>query len=47
MASGHVDAIMHGRVLISNNNWLADAAKQLHDHDFQVYNHLYQRGQVR
>lgn len=39
------DLIMEGRVLLRNINWLADAAKELHDHQYQPFNAAYQRGQ--
>ncbi|UQS86179.1 NADH:flavin oxidoreductase/NADH oxidase (plasmid) [Nicoliella spurrieriana] len=39
------DLILEGRALLRNTNWLSDAAKQLHDHDFKAYNGSYQRGQ--
>lgn len=34
-------------LLIRNVNWLADAAEELRDTNFEVYNHSYQRGQSR
>ncbi|MBW1606059.1 NADH:flavin oxidoreductase/NADH oxidase [Lactobacillus sp. Sy-1] len=39
------DLILEGRALLRNTNWLSDAAKQLHDHDFKPYNASYERGQ--
>ena len=47
LQTGQADLIQVGRGLIRNVNWLADAAESLHDHDFQVYNNSYKRGQVR
>lgn len=47
LQTGQADLIQVGRGLIRNVNWLADAAETLHDHDFQVYNNSYKRGQVR
>ncbi len=47
LQTGQADLIEVGRGLIRNVNWLADAAEDLHDHDFKVYNNSYQRGQVR
>ncbi len=41
------DLILQGRALIRNVNWLADAAEELRDTNFEVYNHSYQRGQRR
>lgn len=46
LQAGEADLIMEGRVLIRNVNWLSDAAKVLHDHDYKEYNNSYQRGQV-
>lgn len=40
------DAIMLGRTLLRNTNWLNDAAKVLHDHSFKPFNHSYVRGQL-
>lgn len=39
------DLILEGRGLLRNVNWLADAAKELHDSAFRVYNDSYERGQ--
>lgn len=47
LQTGQADLIQVGRGLIRNVNWLADAAETLHDHNFQVYNNSYKRGQVR
>ncbi|NQP64976.1 NADH:flavin oxidoreductase/NADH oxidase [Streptococcus suis] len=47
LQNGQADLIQVGRGLIRNVNWLAEAAEVLHDHDFQVYNASYQRGQVK
>jgi len=40
------DLITEGRALLRNPNWVAYAAKELHDHDLEsfVYNHSYYRG---
>ena len=39
--------ILQGRAHIRNVNWLADAAEELRDTNFKMYNHSYQRGQRR
>ena len=39
------DLVAVGRGLIRNPNWLADAAKELKDTNFKIYNHSYFRGQ--
>ncbi|MHC5269816.1 oxidoreductase [Enterococcus sp. LJL98] len=39
------DLVAIGRGLLRNTNWLADAAQQLHDQAFKVFNHSYLRGQ--
>ncbi|WP_035191074.1 tRNA-dihydrouridine synthase [Ligilactobacillus equi] len=44
LQNDQADLIEVGRELIAQPNWPAQAAKQLHDHDFSVYNHSYQRG---
>ncbi|MFC3932124.1 oxidoreductase [Streptococcus dentapri] len=41
------DLIEVGRGLIRNPNWPAEAATVLHDHDFEVYNNSYKRGQFK
>lgn len=41
------DLVVLGRELLRNPNWLVEAANDLHDHDFKVYNHSYQRGQMK
>ncbi|MFV0558272.1 MAG: NADH:flavin oxidoreductase/NADH oxidase [Enterococcus sp.] len=46
LQSNQADLILQGRALIRNINWLADAAKILHETDYQVYNHSYFRGQI-
>ncbi|MFV0559626.1 MAG: NADH:flavin oxidoreductase/NADH oxidase [Enterococcus sp.] len=46
LQTNQADLILEGRALIRNVNWLADAAKVLHDKNFTVYNHSYQRGQI-
>ena len=40
------DLILEGRAFLRNTNWLSDAARVLHDHDFKAYNASYQRGQI-
>ncbi|MHA8111252.1 oxidoreductase [Lactobacillaceae bacterium Melli_B4] len=45
LENDQADLILEGRAMIRNTNWLNDAAKQLHDHDFKAYNASYQRGQ--
>lgn len=40
-----VDLVAIGRGLLRNGNWLADAAKELRDETFEVFNHSYFRGQ--
>lgn len=40
-----VDLVAIGRGLLRNTNWLADAAKELYDQEFKVFNHSYFRGQ--
>lgn len=45
LQTNQTDLVAIGRGLIRNTNWLADAAKELKEHDFQVYNHSYFRGQ--
>lgn len=47
LQNGQADLIQVGRGLIRNANWLADAASILHDHDYEVYNASYARGQVK
>lgn len=47
LQNGQADLIQVGRGLIRNTNWLADAAEVLHDHDYEVYNDSYKRGQVK
>lgn len=42
----HADLILEGRVLLRDINWLADAAKELHDYQYQPFNDSYQRGQL-
>ncbi|MEJ6400953.1 oxidoreductase [Nicoliella lavandulae] len=39
------DLILEGRAMIRNTNWLSDAARALHDHNFKPYNASYERGQ--
>ncbi|MGT2833130.1 NADH:flavin oxidoreductase/NADH oxidase [Streptococcus halotolerans] len=46
LQNGQADLILLGRGILRNVNWLADAAAILHDHDYEVYNHSYKRGQV-
>lgn len=40
------DLIFEGRALLRNPNWVAKAAKALHEHDLEqfAYNHSYYRG---
>lgn len=45
LQNNQADLIMEGRALLRNTNWLADAAKELHDHDFKVFDASYERGQ--
>ncbi|MEG0294284.1 NADH:flavin oxidoreductase/NADH oxidase [Enterococcus sp.] len=45
LQTNQTDLVAIGRGLIRNTNWLADAAKELKERDFQVYNHSYFRGQ--
>ncbi|UQS84887.1 NADH:flavin oxidoreductase/NADH oxidase [Apilactobacillus apisilvae] len=45
LQNNQADLIMEGRALLRNTNWLADAANDLHDHDFKVFNDSYKRGQ--
>ena len=45
LQTNQADLILQGRALIRNVNWLADAAEELRDTNFEVYNHSYQRGQ--
>ena len=47
LQTNQADLILQGRALIRNINWLADAAEELRDTNFEVYNHSYQRGQRR
>lgn len=47
LADGQADLILQGRALLRNTNWLADAARLLHDKDWKPYNHSYLRGQGR
>lgn len=42
-----VDLILQGRELLRNTNWLAEAALELHDSEFKVYNGSYERGQKK
>ena len=44
LQTNQADLILQGRALIRNINWLADAAEELRDTNFEVYNHSYQRG---
>lgn len=46
LRNDQADLIEVGRALIKNVNWLADAARQLHDQNFRVFNESYQRGQI-
>ncbi|WP_026181942.1 oxidoreductase [Alloscardovia criceti] len=43
LESGHADLIEVGRGLLNNPQWAQKAAVSLHDQDFQVYNHSYDR----
>lgn len=45
LQNNQADLIFEGRGLIRNTNWLSDAAKELHDHDFKPFNDSYHRGQ--
>lgn len=45
LQNNQADLILQGRALIRNVNWLADAAKELKDKEFQVFNQSYFRGQ--
>ncbi|MHC5248996.1 oxidoreductase [Enterococcus sp. LJL90] len=45
LQNNQADLVLQGRALIRNVNWLADAAVQLRDTNFQVYNNSYLRGQ--
>lgn len=45
LQTNQADAILIGRALIRNVNWLNDAAIVLHDSDFTPYNGSYVRGQ--
>lgn len=45
LQTNQADAILIGRALLRNTNWLSEAATTLHDHDFKPYNHSYLRGQ--
>ena len=40
------DLVLQGRALLRNTNWLADAAEDLHDKNFKVFNASYERGQI-
>lgn len=42
---GHADLVLEGRALIRDINWLAEAAVELHDHNFKVYSGSYMRGE--
>lgn len=45
LQANQADLIVEGRVLIRDANWLAEAAVELHDHDFKVYSQSYLRGE--
>lgn len=45
LQTNQTDLIAVGRGLIRNTNWLAEAAVELKDREFKVYNHSYVRGQ--
>ena len=47
LQTNQADLILQGRAFIRNVNWLADAAEEICDTNFEVYNHSYQRGQRR
>lgn len=47
LQTNQVDLILQGRALLRNTSWLADAARELHDTEFKVYNHSYERGQKK
>ncbi|WP_373842959.1 NADH:flavin oxidoreductase/NADH oxidase [Limosilactobacillus sp.] len=46
LQNDQADLIMEGRALLRNPNWVAKAAKELHEHDLErfSYNHSYYRG---
>lgn len=45
LQTNQTDLVAIGRGLIRNTNWVAEAAKELRDKDFEVFNHSYFRGQ--
>ncbi|MBF6626326.1 NADH:flavin oxidoreductase/NADH oxidase [Aerococcaceae bacterium zg-BR9] len=45
LQTNQADAVMVGRALLRNTNWLNDAANSLHDYEFEPFNPSYQRGQ--
>ena len=45
LQTNQADAVMIGRAILRNTNWLNDAAVSLHDHEFKPYNNSYVRGQ--
>lgn len=46
LQNDQADLILEGRALLRNPNWVAKAAKELHEHDLEQfsYNHSYYRG---
>lgn len=46
LQNNQADLIFEGRALLRNPNWVAKAAKELHEHDLEqfAYNHSYYRG---